>query len=92
MIHGPCGPYYNLNSPCMELKDNTPVCSKRYPKPEVEKTKVDGTNYPEYRRMPPEKGGRYADMVITVDGERQVVRVSNQFVVPYNPFLLLKLK
>ncbi|KAL7135356.1 hypothetical protein ABFS83_11G089300 [Erythranthe nasuta] len=44
MIHGMCG-HANLNSPCM--KDG--VCTKRFPKKFVQRTKADPNGYPVYR-------------------------------------------
>jgi len=75
MIHGPCG-VLNPNSPCMENAE----CSKRFPKPYAEETvfRSEG-GYPAYRRPD--------------DGRTALVRgheVGNEFVVPYNPYLLAK--
>ena len=74
MIHGPCG-YLRPKSICME--NNT--CCKGYPKDYCANTVelVDG--YPKYRCR---DSGRSVK-VINVD-------VDNRWVVPYNPWLLLK--
>ncbi|XP_012847965.1 PREDICTED: uncharacterized protein LOC105967922 [Erythranthe guttata] len=45
MIHGPCG-QANLKSPCM--KDR--VCTKRFPKPFVQRTESDADGFTVYRR------------------------------------------
>ena len=79
MIHGPCGKD-NMTSPCMDRE--TKKCTKNFPKAFNEKTDYNTTGYPIYRRRNDgkkivfnEKSKRYAD---------------NRFVVPYNPYLLLK--
>ncbi|KAL7137773.1 hypothetical protein ABFS83_10G115500 [Erythranthe nasuta] len=46
MIHGPCG-QANLKSPC--TKDR--VCTKRFPKPFVQRTELDVDGFTVYRRM-----------------------------------------
>ncbi|XP_008184146.1 uncharacterized protein LOC103309715 [Acyrthosiphon pisum] len=75
MIHGPCGPL-NHNSPCM--LDNS--CTKKYPKEYIEETVyISDGGYPTYRR--PNNG-----LVVNIRGHP----VSNEFVVPYNPYLLVK--
>ncbi|XP_022161487.1 uncharacterized protein LOC111027422 [Myzus persicae] len=75
MIHGLCKPH-NRNSPCMV--DNS--CTKKYPKEYSEETVyISDGGYPTYRR--PNNG-----LVINVRGHP----VGNEFVVPYNPCLLVK--
>jgi hypothetical protein len=74
MIHGPCG-RLNQNSPCM--KDGQ--CKKRYPKEFVEETRQGNDSYPQYRRQFHEP----------VSLNRNI-HVDNRWVVPYNPWLLLK--
>ncbi|KAE9522761.1 hypothetical protein AGLY_016870 [Aphis glycines] len=75
MVHGPCG-QLNRNSPCM--LDNS--CSKKYPKEYSEETVyVSDSGYPTYRRPNNE-------LVANVRGPP----VGNEFVVPYNPYLLVK--
>ncbi|KAL0302561.1 UNVERIFIED_CONTAM: hypothetical protein Sangu_3093100 [Sesamum angustifolium] len=77
MIHGPCGEM-NVNAPCM--KNGT--CKKNYPKPFAPCT-IQGTDsYPIYRR-------RDDNRSISLDRNCDVV-VDNGWVVPYNPWLLLK--
>jgi len=75
MIHGPCG-QLNPNSPCMV--DNS--CSKKFPKQYCDETVyVSDGGYPMYRRP---NNGRVA-----LVRQREV---GNEFVVPYNPYLLAK--
>ncbi|KAL7096997.1 hypothetical protein ACP275_10G115200 [Erythranthe tilingii] len=74
MIHGPCG-QANLKSPCM--KDR--VCTKRFPKPFVQRTESDADGFTVYRRM--EDGRTVTKKKTTLD---------NGFVVPYNRILLSK--
>ncbi|XP_012828257.1 PREDICTED: uncharacterized protein LOC105949497 [Erythranthe guttata] len=68
MIHGPCG-QANLKSPCM--KDR--VCTKRFPKPFVQRTESDTDGFTVYRRR--EDGRTVTKKKTTLD---------NGFVVPYN--------
>ena len=74
MMHGPCG-VLNKNSPCME-KDK---CSKNYPKPFSQHTLFNDGGYPTYKR--PDNGRIF---------RKGTIDLSNQWVVPYNPYLLLK--
>jgi len=74
MIHGPCGSI-NPNCVCMNNKE----CKKGFPKPYAEETRANVDGYPFYRRRKDGNSVNIKDM--TVD---------NQWVVPYNPFLLLK--
>ncbi|KAL7132310.1 hypothetical protein ABFS83_12G064800 [Erythranthe nasuta] len=74
MIHGPCG-QANLKSPCM--KDI--VCTKRFPKPFVQRTESDADGFTVYRRR--EDGRTVTKKKTTLD---------NGFVVPYNRILLSK--
>ncbi|XP_022164812.1 uncharacterized protein LOC111030594 [Myzus persicae] len=75
MIHGSCGPL-DRNSPYMV--DNS--CTKKYPKEYNEETVyISEGGYPTYRR--PNNG-----LVVNVRGHP----VENEFVVPYNPYLLVK--
>ena len=79
MVHGPCGKYFNKNSPCM--KDGK--CTKKFPKEFIKETRSDLEGYPLYRRRRPEDGGH----------EAKVFRggkdwpIDNRWVVPYNPLL-----
>ena len=74
MIHGPCG-YLRPGSVCME--NNT--CTKGYPKEFCEHTIESVDGYPKYQRR--DNGRSLNVMNVTVD---------NRWVVPYNPWLLLK--
>ncbi|KAL6518110.1 hypothetical protein OROMI_033811 [Orobanche minor] len=75
MVHGPCGPL-NPASPCMH---DGKKCSKKFPKSFNERTMFDGNGYPVYRRR---------DTGDTVDKNGNLI--DNRFIVPYNPFLLMK--
>lgn len=77
MIHGPCGERY-ATSPCWDPERK--VCTKQYPKEFCEDTvyRANG-GYPEYRR--PDNGRRVCLRGAMLD---------NQWVVPYNPYLLSK--
>ena len=74
MIHGPCGDF-NPMSPCMDQGS----CTKKFPRAFSEKTTDSEYSYPTYRRR---NNGR----TVTV---RNVV-VDNRWIVPYNPYLLMK--
>lgn len=56
------------------------VCTKRFPKPFNEETIADAGGYPNYKRS--------SNGHVIIDAKKN--RVSNQWVVPYNPHLLLK--
>jgi hypothetical protein len=76
MLHGPCGDH-NTSCPCMDDFG----CSKGYPKTFHETTFVSHDGYPEYRRRADDRVFRK-----TPDG----FSYDNSWVVPYNPYLLLK--
>jgi hypothetical protein len=75
MIHGPCG-NSNPRAPCM--KDG--VCSKGFPKSYCTNTATNGDGYPKYRRR--------RDRTHT--SQYQTRNIGNEWVVPYNPYLLQK--
>jgi len=75
MIHGPCG-LHNPSLSCM--KDG--VCAKNYPKPFSDQSVLNPNGYSTYRRR---DNGRYIEL-------RSGLRITNQWVVPYNPYLSLK--
>jgi hypothetical protein len=74
MIHGPCG-QLNPNSPCMQDSK----CIKNFPKDFENETRENVNGYPRYKRRNNGKTFQVRDK--TVD---------NSWVVPYNPYLLLK--
>ncbi|XP_073153289.1 uncharacterized protein [Henckelia pumila] len=76
MIHGPCGAL-NPNSPCM----TDGKCKKKFTKPFVSHTSRGIDSYPLYRRREGTQVQIYENNQIIVD---------NGWVVPYNPWLLLK--
>ena len=75
MIHGPCGDQ-NPGSPCMESK----VYTKKFPKDYVEETIFDTIEYPHYKRSNNGRKIMYHKNRIA----------DNRYVVPYNPYLILK--
>ena len=82
MIHSPCGKY-NKNRPCCKKSG---LCERAYPKPFCSSTSVNEESYPNYRRRSPSEGGnsfvndeKFGDLTIT-----------NEWIVPYNPYLLKK--
>ncbi|XP_030060909.1 uncharacterized protein LOC115471351, partial [Microcaecilia unicolor] len=74
MIHGPCNEK-NLNLPCMQ----NGKCSKQFPKEFQNETIENCDGYPKYRR-------RDNGIGTVLHGQL----INNSWVVPYNPFLLLK--
>ena len=80
MLHGECGAT-NPKAPCMD-EDGT-RCTKHFPKEFAPATLWDEhATHPTYRRRSPEAGGaRFMHKGRIVD---------NRWVVPYNPYLLLK--
>ncbi|KAL5583490.1 hypothetical protein UlMin_015932 [Ulmus minor] len=75
MMHGPCGDL-NSNNICMK---NNGKCRSHYPKKYCSQTYLANNSYPKYERR----------------NDNQTVKVrehylDNQWVVPYNPYLLAK--
>lgn len=80
MVHGPCGTQHP-NAPCMQRKYSgaSLTCSKYYPRDFCDTTVVNEDGYPTYRRR------RVIDGKEVIWGDR--FDFTNQWVVPYNPFL-----
>ena len=56
MIHGPCGPEYNMDYAC--CKDNSDgSCDKGFPKQFNPLTRIGEDSFPDYRRRSPDEGG-----------------------------------
>ena len=83
MVHGPCEGF-NLESPCM-LNPNK-RCEKEYPKPCQQFTTMTEDGVTTYRRRTKEQGGHTMEKKC----KGQMVWLSNKWVVPHNPWLLLK--
>ena len=81
MIHGPCS--HNRNLGC--VKDGKP-CSKDFPKEFSSTTTAGDETYVKPRRRTPSEGGNVGSKYI--NGAE--VTVDNRWVVPYNPYFLLK--
>lgn len=80
MVHGPCSEY-NPNAPCMI----NGVCSKHYPKEFSNETVVLENGYISYRRR---DLGFYIEYKPNRNAETDYL--DNRWIVPYNPYLLLK--
>ena len=83
MIHGPCGTL-NRNSPCMVDGQ----CTKGFPKQFLQCTEQGNDSYPKYRRRKPDDGCCTGTINMRQYGQQIEQEVTNQWVVPYNPFLL----
>ena len=77
MIHGPCG-HMDANAPCMAEREDGRVCIRNFPKLPQPETCISDNAFPKYRRR----------CVHTVS--RRHHDLSDQWVVPYNPYLLCK--
>jgi len=74
MIHGPFGSL-NPRSPCMKHNQ----CRKKYPKEFLEETRQGNDSYSQYKRC--------FNAPVSINRN---ANVDNRWVVPYNPWLLLK--
>lgn len=77
MVHTPCG--IGTNRSCMSNNR----CSKRFPRPYEDNTVINSNGYPNYRRRDPNNGG------YSFKSKRNQI-ITNEFIVPYNPCLILK--
>ncbi|CAN6582717.1 unnamed protein product [Malus baccata var. baccata] len=77
MIHGSCG-IHNAQSPCMKNGS----CKRKYPKPVAPVTVQGNGSYPIYQR-------RENRLLISLDRQGNIM-VDNRWVIPYNPWLLLR--
>ncbi|CAN6703406.1 unnamed protein product [Malus baccata var. baccata] len=77
MIHGPCG-IHNPQSPCMKNGS----CKRKYPKPFAPVIVQGNDSYPIYQR----RGNR---LPVSLDRQGNIM-VDNSWVIPYNPWLLLR--
>jgi len=84
MIHRPCG---ELNSSASCMQDR--VCSKKYPRPFNTTTTISDGGYPTYRRR---DNGWTFQMKSPITGSNEMIEIGNQWVVPYNPMLMLMLE
>jgi len=82
MIHNPCGiKNGNPFSPCLE----NGKCTKEFPKEFIAKTRENVNGYHIYQRK--DDGNKFTVRMKNGQGE---VEVNNKWIVPYNPYLLLK--
>lgn len=81
MIHGPCGTH-NPKSPCMDQQKKK--CTKNFPKTFRQTTDLGDDSYPKYRRRHESDGGQCG----TLTRRQAQIQITNQWVVPYNPYLL----
>ncbi|KAG1494147.1 hypothetical protein G6F46_009148 [Rhizopus delemar] len=91
MMHGPCG-NINPKCPCMvPVAYDVLKCSKSFPKPFQPTTAVMPDSYPLYRRRLDGRSHRVQIKDKQTNG-MMFVYLTNQHVVPYNPFLTKKYK
>jgi hypothetical protein len=81
MIHGPCG---SMNPKCVCMIKNK--CFRKFPKSFIEKTRKKDNSYPQLRRRSPAQGG----FTVTLERNDKLYEIDNSWVVPYNPYLLLR--
>ncbi len=87
---------FNSNLGCCKNTPNN-TCKYHYPKPFSVYTDTSGEGvYPDYRRRPPPNDSDFESMAFGNAGKKFIKRVSieitNQWVVPYSPYLLKKFK
>jgi hypothetical protein len=80
MIHGPCGDY-DPNCPCMKNEKCPGKCYRFFPFEYCQETVADNKGYPVYMRRKNQQ---------TIDRLGKHTNITSQWVVPYNPYLLLK--
>ncbi len=83
MIHGPCGTA-NPSCPCMQNPKCPGRCFRNFPMRECKTTLADVDGYSEYRRR---MTGDYAHTIPELGKHKHI---HNGWVVPYNPYLLVK--
>lgn len=89
VVHKPCGTH-DPNAPCMQTDraGNIKRCNKFYPQPFRTSAGVnENTGRAEYRRT---NNDDHPTIRQKVDGVWQDVPIGNEWIVPYNPYLLLK--
>ena len=85
MIHTPCDDV--SNSPCK--KDNGRTCQSHFPRDYQNYTLAHEDGFPKYKRRSPRRGGHTGRKRIRGRG---LTKITNKWVVPYNPYLLRKYK
>ena len=88
MIHGPCGNGYSTNLGCRKKCGQWGICDKKFPKSFNPSTLIVDDAYPNYRRRAPRDGGNVGYKFI--GGVRR--KIDNRWVVPFSPYLLLRLE
>lgn len=89
MIHRPCG-IFNVRAVCMDTNKTTKktYCNKHYPQPFRSTAIVnEKTGRAEYKRI---DNGDRPTIRQRVNGQWVDVEIGNEWVVPYNPYLLLR--
>lgn len=75
MVHGPCDTRAHLQC---RSQSSDGDCTRRFPKPLIDTTRILSDGFPQYRRR-----GRFSGR----DGDRIV---TDEWVVPHNPYLLAR--
>ena len=88
MVHRPCGGH-NVNSACVETnRQGNKKCTKCYSRPfRTTATIIGRTDRAKYKRT---DNGDNPKICQNVEGVFTDVEIGNQWIVPYNPYLLLK--
>lgn len=90
MVHQKCG-HFNTNAPCMTTDKRTSqkYCFKHYPQPFRDTfTTNSTTGRAEYRRM--DNGDTATIKQRNSNNEFVETQIDNRYIVPYNPYLLMK--
>ncbi|CAM9337287.1 unnamed protein product, partial [Scytosiphon promiscuus] len=90
MVHQKCGDF-NPNAPCMttDKKTNHKYCSKHYPQPFSERYTSDPkTGRAVYKRR--DNGDTATIKQKNGESKRVETQIDNRYIVPYNPYLLMK--
>lgn len=91
MTHGPCG-LDNPKAPCMVQngKTNRLQCSKGFPKPFNPATDLGRDSFPLYRRRDDRRQWPVKRQGSKVGDHDEFIMMDNRYVVPYNPYLLMR--
>lgn len=93
MVHGPCddASHAAKSQSCRtSAQSRHGECRHAYPKDFCDTTTASDDSYPVYRRTNNSPGAEKVLREATANTARQSIFITNQWIVPYNPWLLLK--